>query len=396
MTQFISGLQLNEMFYRDAVAPILSAAFPELRYSAALIGHGSDVLGYDSERSTDHEWGPRLLIFLTDKDFREHADSISEILSARLPPEFRGYSTNFAEPDENRVRWMAPAESGRVQHHVYFHTVREFIGNYLGIDPRCTPTTVDWLLMYENALLEITGGAVYHDGLGALVPIRQRFAWYPRDVWLFMLASQWIRIEQEEPFPSRCGEGGDELGARINTARVVRDVMKLCFLIEGRYAPYSKWLGTAFSRLNCANELEPLLRTAVAATTWQSREQHLCAAFEVVARMHNAVGLFATLDTGTMSFHTRPYRVLGAGRFAKAVSDEICDESLRRIYATVGPIGSIDQFADSTDLLMRSDLRARLKVLFETAIHQSDGAGFETTTHKGSLAERAFSWMRHR
>jgi hypothetical protein len=371
MTQFIHGVRLNEMFYREAVAPILSAAFPELRYSAGLIGHGSDVLGYDSERSTDHGWGPRLLIFLPEEDYRAQADSVSEILSVRLPREFRGYSTNFAEPDENRVRWMVPVESGQVRHHVYFHTVREFIGNYLGIDPRETPTIVDWLLMYQNALLEITGGAVYHDGLGELIPLRQSLAWYPREVWLFMLASQWIRIAQEEPFPSRCGEGGDELGARINTARLVRDVMKLCFLIEGRYAPYSKWLGTAFSRLNCAHELEPLLRAAVAAPTWQSREQHLCAAFEVVARMHNAMGLFATLDTGTMSFHERPYRVLGAERFAKAVSDEIRDDSLRKIYATVGPIGSIDQFADSTDLLMRSDLRNRLRVLFETVIPKS-------------------------
>jgi len=84
--------------------------------------------------------------------------------------------------------------------------------------------------------------------------------------------------------------------------------------------------------------------------------------------MHNAMGLFAALDTGTMSFHARPYRVLGAERFAKAVNDEIRDESLRRIYATAGPIGSNDQFADSTDLLMRSDLWARLKVLFETVI----------------------------
>jgi hypothetical protein len=79
------------------------------------------------------------------------------------------------------------------------------------------------------------------------------------------------------------------------------------------------------------------------------------------------MGIFAHLDTGTMSFHERPYRVLGAGRFAKAVSDEIRDPQLRRIYGSVGPIGSIDQFADSTNLLMRSDLRARLRVLFEGA-----------------------------
>ncbi len=372
MAKFINGVRLNEMFYREAVAPILSAAFPDLRYSAALIGYGSDVLGYDSERSTDHEWGPRLLIFLSDDDFRKQADSISEVLSAQLPKEFRGYSTHYSEPDENRVRHMTPAESGRVRHHVYFHTVDEFIGRRLGIDPHHKPTIIDWLLMYQNALLEVTGGAVYHDGLGELVPLRQSLNWYPREVWLFMLASQWIRIAQEESFPGRCGEAGDEIGARINTARLVRDVMKLCFLIEGCYAPYSKWLGAAFSRLNCAHEIEPILRAAMAAETWQSREQHLCAAFGIVARMHNAMGLFAALDTGTMSFYERPFRVLGAGRFAKAVSDEVRDESLRKIYTTVGPIGSIDQFADSTNLLMRADLRTRLRVLFETAMYKND------------------------
>jgi hypothetical protein len=44
MAHFIRGVQLNEMFYREAVAPILSAAFPELRYSAALIGRAAAVL----------------------------------------------------------------------------------------------------------------------------------------------------------------------------------------------------------------------------------------------------------------------------------------------------------------------------------------------------------------
>lgn len=54
MPDFIPGLQLSEAFYREAVRPILDAAFPGLVYAAALIGNGSDVLGYDTPRSTDH------------------------------------------------------------------------------------------------------------------------------------------------------------------------------------------------------------------------------------------------------------------------------------------------------------------------------------------------------
>jgi hypothetical protein len=365
MPHFIPGIQLNQLFYREAVAPVLASAFPDLRYSAALIGYGSDVLGYDSERSTDHEWGPRLVIFLAEDDREASGASIDEVLSTRLAAEFRGYPTNFTEPDENRVRSMARPKAGRVRHHVYLHSFGEFVRSYLGVAPNAAFSNIDWLLMSQNSLLELTAGAVYHDGLKELIPLRERLRWYPHEVWLYMLASQWIRLAQEESFPGRCAEGGDEIGSRINAARLVREVMRLCFLLERRYAPYGKWLATAFGRLNCASEVRPLLHAALADDSWPNRERHLCDAYGAVARMHNAMGIFATLDTGTMSFHQRPYRVLGAGRFAKAVSDEIRDPQLRKIYGSVGPIGSVDQFADSTNLIMRSDLRTRLRVLFE-------------------------------
>ena len=367
MPTFIPGIQLNELFYREAVAPILASAFPALRYSAALVGYGSDVLGFDTERSTDHEWGPRLVIFLTEADNDTLATSIGEVLSARLPSEFHGYSTNFSEPDEHRIRVMESAKPGHVRHHVYFQTLAQFTRQYLGGEPDHELSNIDWLLIDQNALLEVTGGKVYHDGFGDLTTLRERLAWYPRDVWLFMLASQWIRLAQEEPFASRCGEGGDEIGSRVTTARLVRDVMKLCFLMERRYAPYTKWFGTAFSRLKCAGELEPMLRDALAGDSWQARESHLCAAYRVVARMHNEMRIFESQDIGTMSFHDRPYRVLGAGRFAKAVADKIRDQQLHRIYEKVGPVGSINQFADSTNLLMRPDLRTRLAALYEAA-----------------------------
>ena len=39
-------------------------------------------------------------------------------------------------------------------------------------------------------------------------------------------------------------EFGDELGSQVVAARLVREIMKLAFLMEKKYAPYSKWLGT--------------------------------------------------------------------------------------------------------------------------------------------------------
>ncbi|HWD74857.1 MAG TPA: DUF4037 domain-containing protein, partial [Solirubrobacteraceae bacterium] len=46
----------------------------------------------------------------------------------------------------------------------------------------------------------------------------------------------------------RCAEAGDELGSAVVTARLARDLMRLCLLMRRRYPPYSKWLGTAFAR----------------------------------------------------------------------------------------------------------------------------------------------------
>jgi len=37
------------------------------------------VLGYDSERSTDHEWGPRLPVFLAEDDRKSLGGSIEKV-----------------------------------------------------------------------------------------------------------------------------------------------------------------------------------------------------------------------------------------------------------------------------------------------------------------------------
>ena len=73
--------------------------------------------------------------------------------------------------------------------------------------------------------------------------------------------------------------------------------MRLCFLMERQYAPYSKWFGTAFSRLRCGPDLTPTLWRVVRAETWQAREDALLAAYEKLAAMHNALQLTDPVST---------------------------------------------------------------------------------------------------
>src|ERR1700746_4065045 len=106
---FLPALQLAGRFYADVVQPLLAGLYPGLRYSAALLGPGSEVLGFDTARSTDHDWGPRLQILLAAGAPRAEADRITAALAARLPASFRGYPVRFA---------LSGEPPGAARHHV--------------------------------------------------------------------------------------------------------------------------------------------------------------------------------------------------------------------------------------------------------------------------------------
>ena len=57
-------MALAARYYAEVVWPLLNKYAPRLPHSAGLIGWGSEVLGLDSPRSTDHNWGQRCQIFL--------------------------------------------------------------------------------------------------------------------------------------------------------------------------------------------------------------------------------------------------------------------------------------------------------------------------------------------
>jgi hypothetical protein len=60
---------------------------------------------------------------------------------------------------------------------------------------------------------------------------------------------------------------GDDIGYKIVASRIMRELMRLCFLMERRYWPYAKWFGTAFHRLQIAPTLEPIFSAVAASAT---------------------------------------------------------------------------------------------------------------------------------
>jgi hypothetical protein len=98
----------------------------------------------------------------------------------------------------------------------------------LNIDPNVSIKTLDWLLMPQQQLLELTSSEVYRDDEGELTRLRKTLEWYPRDIWMLIMAAQWKRISQEEPFIGRCAEAWGQsrlahhcrqVGARPNSSQ---------------------------------------------------------------------------------------------------------------------------------------------------------------------------------
>jgi hypothetical protein len=347
---FLPGVELARVFYEEAVRPLLAEAFPTLAYSAARVGSGSEVLGYDTERSADHEWGPRLQLFLRPDDVDRLGRRITDLLSERLPRTVRGWSTNFG-PQHADIRSME-ATDGPVRHRVEVVSTAGWCLDRLGFEPLAGVTTFDWLATPAQRLAETVGGSVFHDGLEEVSPLRRRLAWYPPAVHRYLLACQWQRIAQEEAFPGRCEEVGDELGARVLVGRLVVDLMRLSLLMDRRYPPYGKWLGSAFSSSPSGARLAPTLHGACSAATWPERESHLAHAYRLLAAQHNASGLTPPLDESPRRYYDRPYLVIDATRFAEALQSTLVGTEL----ASLAPIGAIDQFVDSTDVLTRPPL----------------------------------------
>ena len=197
MSAFVPGIDLSRQFYAELVRPILDERFPGLPHSAALLGRGSEVLGFDDQMSTDHDWRARVLLFLREEDETRVGEAVADSLRRELPPLFREWPVDYE-----------------------IHTVRGYFLERLGVDVDGEIEARDWLTFPEQSLRMFTSGAVYHDEVG-LQAVRGRFAYYPHDVWLYLLVAGWWRVHPEANLVGRAGAVGDELGSALIGSRLV-------------------------------------------------------------------------------------------------------------------------------------------------------------------------------
>lgn len=295
------------------------------------------MLGLDDARSRDHDWGLRLnLLVPTDL-----VNDVDEYLERVLPATFRGHPVRFS------LSW-----DPRVRHRVQVQDVPTLVASRTGITASGPLSTDEWLSLTGQSVLEITAGPVFVDTSGDLTAVRRRLSWYPDDLWAYVVATDWARIAQELPFVGRAAERGDQLGSRVIAARLVGVAMHVAHLVERRWPPYAKWLGTSFARLPRAGTSSTPLRRALEAEHWEDREEGLVQALRAVHALQRESGLSAVGDP-VGPFFDRPYRTVREEVIVR-LEESISDPAVRGLPRGVG---SVEQWSDNVDVLMEPGRR---------------------------------------
>lgn len=331
MTPVGEGIALARAYAEDLVGPLLQQRLPNVRYAAARVGTGSDVWGLDDAMSRDHDWGLRLQLFVSDAD----RPQVLSTLDRHLPVDFRGHPIRFGFSGD-------PTKSLRID----VTSVDVFAEQQLGFDPRGVVSVVDWLCVTGQAALEVVSGPVFEDQAGELTRLREAVGWYPDDIWRYVVACDWRRLDQELPLVGRAGGRGDDLGSKVIAARLVDIAVHLGFMITRSWPPYPKWRGTAFRQLAGCSAIATDLDRTLDATRWENRQAALRDALTGLADLQRQSGLPAP-QPAVEPFWDRPHLHLSP-HVVPALLGTIRSPEVQAL--PVG-LGGVEQQTDNVDIL---------------------------------------------
>ena len=85
-------------------------------------------------------------------------------------------------------------------------------------------------------------------------------------------------------------------------------------------------------------------------------------AYEYIGAMHNRLKITEKVNAEVSDYYNRPFKIIRADEFAKAIREEIKDENVLNLPEF---LGSIDQYVDSTDVLSYTNRYRRFWSLYQ-------------------------------
>ena len=305
----MKGLELSRAFYFEHGKSMLEQEFSSLlpHIAVCLVGAGSECLGFDDEISHDHDFEPGFAIFLPDETVVDRATAFRlERAYAALPKEFMGYKRSRLSP------------TGGARHGVI--RLCDFLTEKTGT-PDGNLSLRDFLYLPEQALLEATNGALFHDGDGAFSKIRERLSYLPEEVRRKKMAGVLLLMGQAGEYNlPRALSRGDTAAAQLSTIEFVKSALHFTFLLNKKYLPYYKWQFRALQALPTLSHLKAPLLSLISAP----------ASADTVAQ----VASFFTAALVEAGMITKENASLE--ECAYTVNDSISDHTLRNLHILAG------------------------------------------------------------
>ena len=264
----MKGLALARRYFTDVALPAFEEKAPRaLGFIAfGLAGPGSECSGFDDEISRDHDWGPRVCVWIPEELYREEGETLQRIYD-ELDGVFLGYGPVS--------RLDARARRDGVL------SIPRFYQTHLGTD-RPPETLREWLLLPEEGLSTCTNGEVFLDPLADFTRMRRALlSYFPRDLWLKKIASRCRAIAVHGQYNLwRALRRGDRIAVHHHKAGFAREVAALVFLLRRTYRPFSKWLFHALNALPGLAELGPAVHRNLLTIIGTDSEETVHAAIE--------------------------------------------------------------------------------------------------------------------
>ncbi|MDO4281420.1 MAG: DUF4037 domain-containing protein [Peptococcaceae bacterium] len=239
----MKGMELARAYYEDYGRALIDGPLAAYKSAIAvgLVGEGSECFGYDDAFSTDHDFGPGFCIWVPQALY-DQAGAALEAAYASLPEEYLGY------------RRVATPQAGK---RVGVWGIEAFYARYTGL-ARPPRDNLEWLRIPEDFLAVATNGEVFFDAPGLFSQWRaQLLDFYPEDVLRKKLACRCAIMAQSGQYNyGRSMARGDGHAAYLACATFIQSALSAIHLLNGRYAPFYKWL------FRSAEDL-PLFRASV-------------------------------------------------------------------------------------------------------------------------------------
>ncbi|WP_434777960.1 tetratricopeptide repeat protein [Neisseria sp. Ec49-e6-T10] len=231
------GMQLCQNYFEKLCFPVLSQAFPEQinKMAIGLVGEGSECYGFDDELSQDHDFGPRVMVWLTQEDYNQFGQKLQHILNC-LPKSF---------DHANEIR---ASSWGSTQKQVF--SIEEFYAKFTGLY-HLPESIAEWEAIPEHHLSVATNGKVFFDPLGQFTHYRNSLlSFYPEDVRLKKMAARCMKIAQAGQYNfARSLKREEYVAASFAGAEFMDAGISMIFLLNRRYQPFYKWMHRALKDL---------------------------------------------------------------------------------------------------------------------------------------------------